>query len=146
MKLNIVVSLLLLCSCEGVVYDVPSDVEEHIKTFEAESQLRGFNYNINNIRVFFVLDKNMKHAMADIKVSKSGRISLRLNKRYWDAYKDYPLRREALIMHELGHYPLMRHHNDINNSLLLADKSVTQIVRYAHDRKEMLDELFSTSY
>jgi len=146
MKLRAIIIALLFTACEGVVYDVPLDVEEHIKTFEAESQLRGFEYKIDNIRVLFVLNEHMPGAMADIKVSKSGRIRLRINKKYWDAYKDYPLRREGLIMHEFGHYPLMRHHNDISNSLLLSDKSVTQIVRYAHDRKEMLDELFSTSY
>lgn len=142
MKFNIVIILILICSCEKSVYDVPYDVETHIQTFRNESQLRGFDYKIDNIRVFFVLDQNMKGAMARIKASKSGRISLRINKKYWNAYKDYSLRREAIIMHEMGHYPLMRDRNNIDNSLMNEDKMVTQIIRYTHDREEMLDELF----
>lgn len=142
MKFRLIIILLLFLSCESVVYDVPADVEEYIKTFESESQLRGFDYKIDNIRVFFVLDDDMKNAMASIKVTKSGRIRLRINKRYWDAYEIYPMRREAIIMHEFGHYPLMRNHNDIDNSLMNDNKMVIQIVRYAHDREEMLDELF----
>lgn len=130
---------LLIFSCEESIYEVPSDVHQYIVVFEKESKIRGFNYVIDNIQVTFHNNEEMIHAMADTRV-KNGRIMIRINTKYWNAYEIYPMRREAIMMHEFGHYPLMRSHNNISNSLMSGQ--TWSIIDYKKNRDEMLDELF----
>lgn len=109
---------MFLFSCDiDTVYNVPEEVKPYIRKFEYESSIRGFNYKIQNIEVFMIEDSIMSYAAAGISTHK-GRIKLKINKRYWDVYKEYPYRMEAILFHEFGHYPLMRGHNKIDTSLM----------------------------
>lgn len=132
--------IVVLFSCEeDKIYNVPKSVEPFIEAFRYEGKIRGYNYLVDNITIDFISDDQMPEAMALTRISK-GRIIMLLNTRYWDAYEIYPMRREAIIMHEFGHYPLMRNHNNIANSLMSGQ--VWSIIDYEKHRDEMLNELF----
>lgn len=139
LKIHHIVIMLILVSCEKPIYIVPIDVHPYVLTFQEEAKIRGFDYTIDNIDVSYHDDSEMPYAMADTRI-KNGRIIMRINTKYWDVYKDYPMRREAIIMHEFGHYPLMRGHNGVHESLMSGEN--WSIINYEHNRESMLDELF----
>lgn len=139
-NLIILLTIILFISCEEISYDVPNDVHQYLETFEYESEKRGLNYKIDNIFVTYVSDDEMPHAHASVR-EKKGKIIMTINSKYWELYKDYPFRREAIIFHELGHRPLMREHIKDNNSLM-SESSVYVIVHYKDNREAMLNELF----
>lgn len=131
---------MLLCCCKTEnIFVVPYSVLIYIIEFENQALQRGLNYKIENVNCYFVSNEKMPDALAKIS-QKKGLITLIINKEYWDAYENYPMRREALIMHELGHYPLMRKHNGNSNSLMSGENY--SIIHYGENKNEMLDELF----
>lgn len=137
---HIVLFIIIMFSCESKSYEVPVDVHPYIVEFEKQGQLRGYDYVIDNIMVTYHDDMEMPHAMADVKTNRHGKIIMRINMKYWDGYKDYPMRREAIVFHEFGHYPLIRSHNGKNESLMSGNN--WSITNYGDYKDEMLDELF----
>jgi hypothetical protein len=132
--------IIIFFSCEKEkIRIIPKDVEPFVIEFEHQAQLRGLNIDLDNIYIWFVSNEEMPEAMGATNNDR-GRILIRINKKYWDGYELYPYRREALIMHELGHSALGRSHSENKSAIMYAGSY--QFSKYKINKNEMLDELF----
>lgn len=132
--------IIIIFSCEKEkIRIIPNDIKPYVFEFELQAKKRGINIDLDNINVWFVSNDEMPYAMGS-SVMNRGRVEIKINERYWNFFEIYPERREALIMHELGHNPLGRGHSD--NKFSLMNPSNIQSKNYKENKDKMLDELF----
>jgi hypothetical protein len=114
---NIWIGLLIIfmsgCSSQEepeMVYEVPEEFQAFVETFVEEAALRGFNYQITNLILWYDDDLGIKYCgqcnsnSMDQNIQKI--ILINSNKCWLN-----DLQKEALIFHELGHCFLGRLHD-----------------------------------
>lgn len=103
--------LFLLSECSHIQrYEVPSSVQPHINKFQEEGKKQHLDIRITNLIVQFEsLERPTIGECYDENWS-NGSPKLVLDPDYWKTA--FPLERETLIFHELGHCYLGRDHDD----------------------------------
>ena len=123
------------------IYSIDPKLEPYYKMFLEEGKKRGYGYNRHDIIMYF---SELKGHKAGISVNRIDYvIEIAIDRTNWNNSNENI--REVLIMHELGHGILQRSHNNNCNSVMIQANDC-KFYNYLKRRKEMLDELFSTSY
>lgn len=132
------------------VYEVPMEIQGYIDLFEQEAANRGFNINIDNLRVEFEENLNDGTAAGLCNFPINGEppyIRLDTTSSNW---QNNPWSREILVFHELGHCILDRR---VHRDALLPNGNLASLMRSngeqvyggrlnAFKRAYYLDELF----
>src|SRR5687768_6648788 len=118
--------------------------KEYVKLFKYEGSLRDAHVHIDDLIIEF---KHIKQTETDSVIlgqcwtGSEITPTIQIDSKYWEPMSD--VKREILMMHELGHCVLHRDHRDdtmsINNTYVLSE------YKYSHNRKSLLDERFDRS-
>lgn len=126
--------------------NVDSDLWVYFSNFEEEARARGFNFDLNDLKITGVIDHISDEGVAGTCQYGNHIAHVTVDKTFWNsASMGY---REYVVFHELGHCVLHRDHredaySDGNCKSIMASGTGTCKVNYNNQtRDNYVDELF----